>query len=140
MTKELRKILKKKLIGKTLTDAHRHSLYDMYKIIGMEGLSVENWSSYSKFIAYQKKTKKLYGKELYNEIKEWLEFSKKESIGTILDFSAKHATNDLKNIYYKYNIKSFFVLKWNKTDQINKNNIPDFIILPDERFLSLNIR
>lgn len=136
MYQKIRLELEKELSGKYLTDAHRHSLYDIGKVKNMENLSVEEWSNCDNFLKYQKKTKDLYGINLYNEIKKWLEFSKNENIGTILDFSAKHAITDLQNIYNRYNIKSFFVLKWNKIEQINDNNIPQFIILPDERLIS----
>ncbi len=126
----------KKLLGKQLTDAHRHSLYDIDKVEDMDNLSVEEWNKCEKFIQYQRKTKKLFGKELFNEIKSWLEFSANENIRTILDFSAKHACNDLKSMYNKYNIKSFSPLKWTKLSEISSNNIPKFIILPDERLLT----
>jgi len=139
MYEKIKYELEKKLADKKLTDAHRHSLYDIDKVENMENLSVEEWSNYDKFLKYQKKTKCLYGNKLFNEIKKWLKFSKDENIGTILDFSAKHAITDLQDIYNRYNIKSFFVLKWNKIEQINDNNIPQFIILPDERLLSDNI-
>jgi hypothetical protein len=136
MYEKIRLELEERLLGKQLTDAHRHSLYDIGKVKNMENLSVEEWNKYEKFINYQKKTKKLFDKELFNEIKDWLEFSRNENIRTILDFSAKHASNDLKSIYNKYNIKSFSPLKWTKLSEIRNNNIPQFIILPDERLLT----
>jgi len=133
---KIRLELEKELLGKQLTDAHRHSLYDIDKVENMEKLSVEEWTKCERFIKYQRKTKKLFNKELFNEIKDWLEFSANEDIRTILDFSAKHASNDLKSIYNSYNIKSFSPLKWTKLSEISSNNIPQFIILPDERLLT----
>jgi len=131
--------LVKELINLQLTDAHRHSLYDIDKIPNMEYLSVDEWSRYNNFLQYQQKTKSLFGKELLNELKEWLDFSVNENISTILDFSAKHASEDLKNIYTKYNIQNFSTIKWTKFSSIHNTNIPDFVILPDERLLTKNI-
>jgi len=136
---KIKSTLIEELKDKKLTDAHRHSLYDIDKVANMMGLSVEEWSKYDKFIQYQRKTKKLYGAKLQNEIKDWIKFSKKENISTIIDFSAKHASLDLKNIYKSYNIKNFYMLKWNKIETINQVNIPDFVILPDERLLNKDI-
>ena len=136
---KIKSTLIEELKDKKLTDAHRHSLYDINQIANINGLSVEEWSKYDKFIQYQQKTKKLYGAKLQDEIKDWIKFSKKENISTIIDFSAKHASLDLKNIYKSYNIKNFYMLKWNKIETINQLNIPDFIILPDERLLNKGI-
>ena len=136
MYEKIRLKLEKKLNGKQLTDAHRHSLYDINKVANMENLSIAEWSKYDSFLEYQNKTKKLYGEELFVEIKEWLEFSYNENIRTVLDFSAKHASDDLNDIYKRYNIKSFSPLKWNKLSKINDDYIPKFIILPDERLLT----
>lgn len=139
MYDKIKSELEKKLIGKQLTDAHRHSLYDIDKIKNIENLSVEEWSENNDFLQYQNKTKQLYGNELFDEMQEWLEFSANENIRTILDFSAKHASDDLKRIYDRYKIKSFSPLKWNKLSKINHNFIPQFVILPDERLLTDDI-
>jgi len=124
---------------KYITDAHRHSFYDIGKVKGMENLSVEEWIENSNYLEFDKKTKSLRGESLANYIKEWLEFSYDENIRTIIDFSAKHARNDLKSIYDSYNIKSFSPTKWTNISLINENNIPEFIMLPDERDLTSEI-
>jgi len=139
MYKRIKLELNEKLIGKSLTDAHRHGLYDIGKVENMENLSVEQWSRYDKFIDYQRKTKKLYDIELLNELKEWIEYSRNENLGVILDTSAKHASRDLKKIYQNYKIRNYHLIKWNKIEQINDKNIPHFIVLPDERLLSNKI-
>ncbi len=51
----IKKILQSQLYGQKLTDAHRHSLYDIGKVKGMDGLPVEYWNKYNKFVEYQKK-------------------------------------------------------------------------------------
>ncbi len=131
--------LAKKLLGLQLTDAHRHGLYDIDKILNMENLSVDEWNTYDNFLEYQKKTKLLFDEELLYELQEWINFSVNENINTILDFSAKHAYDDLKKIYSAQNIQSFSIIKWTKLSSIQDGNIPDFVILPDERLLTKNI-
>jgi len=127
------------LKDKYLTDAHRHSFYDIGKVKGMENLSVEEWIENSNYLKFDKKTKSLTGKALANYIKSWVEFSYDENIRTIVDFSAKHARNDLKSIYNSYNIKSFSPIKWTNISEITEDNIPNFIMLPDERDLTSDI-
>lgn len=139
MYKKISLALEEKLLEKKLTDAHRHSLYDIDKVENIENLSVKEWSRNDDFLIYQKRTKKLYSLELYDEIKKWLKFSENENIETILDFSAKHASDDLKEIYDRHNIKSFSPIKWNNISKIDDNNIPKFVILPDERLLTNKI-
>lgn len=139
MRKFIYQKIKDKIGDNPLTDAHRHGLYDIGKIKGLKNLSVEEWSQNSEFISYQENTKLLYGEKLRKELKDWIQFSSKENIGTVLDFSAKHASNDLQTIYKTVNIKNFITLKWNKILGITMQTIPDYIILPDERLLSKNI-
>ena len=131
--------LKLLIKDKYLTDAHRHSFYDIGKVKNMENLSVEEWIENSDYIKFDQKTKSLRGESLSYYIKDWLEFSYNENIREILDFSAKHAREDLKEIYNSYNIKSFLPIKWTKISQITEENIPNFIMLPDERELTGNI-
>jgi hypothetical protein len=136
-------IIKSKLIillkDKFLTDAHRHSFYDIGKVKGMENLSVEEWIENSNYLEFDKQTKSLKGELLANYIKDWLEFSYNENIREIVDFSAKHARDDLKSIYDSYHIKSFSPIKWTNISKITENNIPNFIMLPDERDLTKGI-
>jgi hypothetical protein len=126
--------------NKPLVDAHRHSLYDIGKIKGLKDISVDEWSKSLEFISYQKKTKKLYGHQLFCEIINWLRFSQKEGVRSVLDFSAKHAEKDLKKIYEQCGVRNFSLLKLINFKRENyKNTVPEFIILPDERLMTLDI-
>lgn len=131
--------LKVLIKDKYLTDAHRHSFYDINKVLNMENLSVEEWITNPNYIKFDKKTKSLRGNLLADYIKDWLEFSYDENIRTIIDFSAKRAREDLQLIYSSYDIKSFSPLKWTDLSNITKYNIPEFIMLPDERELTDSI-
>lgn len=123
-----------------LVDAHRHSLYDIGVIKGLDGIPVDNWTDLSEFIFFQKKSKSLFQNDLLYAIKDWLSFSVEEGVKTILDFSAKHAREDLNLIYSGYGIKSFSPLKWNNIPNIDDLKLkPDYVILPDERGLSIQI-
>lgn len=133
-------MLQKLIKDLPLTDAHRHSLYDIEKISDIEGTPVERWHSSLEFITYQHKTKSLFGANLLSEIKEWLDFSISEGIKTILDYSGKHARRDLENIYSSRGIKSFSPIKWTMLDKQSIGHPkPSVVILPDERLIDDNI-
>lgn len=135
-------INKLKIITKSLplVDAHRHSLYDLEVIRGLDGVPVENWTNLAEFVLYQKKSKSLFQNDLFYAVKDWLNFSLDEGVKTILDFSAKHAREDLNSIYSEHSIKSFSPLKWSDISNIDNLKLkPDYVILPDEKGLSVQL-
>lgn len=137
--KYIRRELKSKCSSLGLVDAHRHSLYDLGKVDGMNGIPVKSWKKNINFTNYQRFTKTLFDCDLQKELEPWLKLSLTEGISTILDFSAKHAREDLKRIYDEFGIKSFQPIKWTEINDFligDLHLIPDFIILPDEKHLT----
>lgn len=63
------------------------------------GVPVEQWSDDLGFLAYERRTKWLFGDDLRDALRTWIEYSCNEGVGTVLDFSGKHASADVEYIY-----------------------------------------
>ncbi len=115
-----------------LVDAHRHGLYDLSPDWSLAGVPVEQWSEVPPFVAYERRTKWLFGDELREALRPWVEFSRSEGVGTVLDFSGKHASADVDYIYSMFGVRSKVPVLWNSW-RPDTQPAPAAMILPDER-------
>jgi cytosine/adenosine deaminase-related metal-dependent hydrolase len=116
----------------TLVDAHRHGLYDLSSDWSLAGVPVEQWSDDPRFLAYERRTKWLFGEDLRDAIRTWIEYSCNEGVGTVLDFSGKHASADMEYVYRTFGVRSKVAVFWNCWSA-DIWPIPAVMILPDER-------
>lgn len=115
-----------------LVDAHRHGLYDLASDWSLAGVPVEQWSNDLRFLAHERHTKGLFGDRLREVLQPWIEYSRDEGVGTVLDFSGKHASADVKYIYSTFGLCSKVAVFWNSW-RSDIRPIPTVMILPDER-------
>jgi|GEM_PF-3556924 len=123
--------LKPKWCG-NLVDAHRHGLYDISCEWSLAGVAVEDWSANSKFLAHERRTKSLFGTDLHDALHPWIEYSRNEGVGTVLDFSGKHASSDVQCVYGLYGVRLKPTVFWStwREDVMPSSEV---MILPDER-------
>jgi hypothetical protein len=115
-----------------LVDAHRHGLYDLSSGWSLAGVPVEQWSDDPRFLAYERRTKWLFGDELRHALQPWIEYSCNEGVGTVLDFSGKHANADVEYAYRTSGVRSKVTVLWNYW-RADIRPTPAVMILPDER-------
>jgi hypothetical protein len=115
-----------------LVDAHRHGLYDLSSDWSLAGVPVEQWSDDPRFHAYERRTKWLFGDELRDALRIWIEYSCNEGVGTVLDFSGKHASADVEYVYRTFGVRSKVTVLWNSW-RADIQPPPAVMILPDER-------
>ncbi len=115
-----------------LVDAHRHGLYDLSPDWSLAGVPVEKWSDDPRFLVHERGTKWLFGDALRAAMLPWVEFSRAEGVGTVLDFSGKHARGDVEHIYHTAGMRSYMPVFWSSWDP-NVRTAPMVMILPDER-------
>jgi hypothetical protein len=115
-----------------LVDAHRHGLYDLSSNWSLGGVPVEQWSDDPRFLAHERRTKWLFGDELRDALRPWIEYSRDEGVGTVLDFSGKHASADVEYIYGTFGVRSKVTVLWNSW-RPDIRPTPTVMILPDER-------
>ena len=122
----------------TLVDAHRHGLYDLSSNWSLGGVPVEQWSDDPRFLAHERRTKWLFGDELRDALRPWIEYSRDEGVGTVLDFSGKHASADVQYVYGTFGVRSKVTVLWNswKPDILPT---PTVMILPDEREIGAEV-
>lgn len=113
-------------------DAHRHGLYDLSADWSLAGVPVEEWSDDPRFLAHERRTKWLFGDELREALRPWIEFSHDEGVGTVLDFSGKHASADVEYVYGSFGVRSKVTVLWSSWKQ-DLWPRPAVMILPDER-------
>ena len=113
-------------------DAHRHGLYDLSPGWSLAGVPVEQWSDDPRFLAHERRTKWLFGDELRDALQPWIEYSRDEGVGTVLDFSGKHASADVKYVYGTFGVRSKVAVLWSSWEP-NIRPAPAVMILPDER-------
>lgn len=116
----------------TLVDAHRHGLYDLSADWSLAGMPVEEWSDDPRFLAHERRTKWLFGDELRDALRPWIEFSRDEGVGTVLDFSGKHASADVEYVYGSFGVRSKVTVLWSSWKP-DLWPCPAVMILPDER-------
>jgi hypothetical protein len=116
----------------TLVDAHRHGLYDLAADWSLAGVPVEKWSDAPRFLAHERQTKWLFGDELSEVLQPWIEYSRNEGVGTVLDFSGKHASADVEYVYGMFGVRSKVTVLWNSW-RPDIRPTPAVMILPDER-------
>ena len=116
----------------TRVDAHRHGLYDLSTSWSLAGVPVEKWSDDPRFLAHERQTKWLFGDELHDALRPWIEFSCNEGVGTVLDFSGKHASADVDYVYGTFGVRLKVTVLWNSW-RSDIRPIPAVMILPDER-------
>lgn len=117
-----------------LVDAHRHGLYDMSPDWSLAGVPVEKWSEDSRFLDHERRTKGLFGDALRAALLPWVEFSRAEGVGTVLDFSGKHARGDVEHVYRAAGMRSHEPVFWSSWSP-DACPAPAVMILPDEREL-----
>ena len=115
-----------------LVDAHRHGLYDLSSDWSLAGVPVEQWSEDPRFLAHERRTKWLFGDELRDVLRPWIEYSCNEGVGTVLDFSGKHASADVEYVYGIFGIRSKVTVLWSSW-RSDLRPTPAVMILPDER-------
>ncbi|MFZ4534687.1 hypothetical protein [Propionivibrio sp.] len=115
-----------------LVDAHRHGLYDLSSDWSLAGVPVEQWSDDPRFLAHERRTKWLFGDELRDALRPWIEYSCNEGVGTVLDFSGKHASADVEYVYGMFGVRSKVTVLWNSW-RADIRPTPAVMILPDER-------
>jgi hypothetical protein len=115
-----------------LIDAHRHGLYDLSPDWSLAGVPVEEWSDAPKFLAHESRTKRLFGDELHDDLRPWIEFSRDEGVGTVIDFSGKHASADVESVYGIFGVKLKVTVFWSSW-RPDIRPCPAAMILPDER-------
>lgn len=115
-----------------LVDAHRHGLYDLSSDWSLAGVPVEQWSDDPRFLAHERRTKWLFGDELRDALRPWIEYSCNEGVGTVLDFSGKHASADVEYVYGIFGVRSKVTVLWSSW-RPDIRPIPAVMILPDER-------
>jgi hypothetical protein len=116
----------------TLVDAHRHGLYDLTSGWSLAGVPVEKWSDDPRFLDHERRTKWLFGDELHDALRPWIEYSCNEGVGTVLDFSGKHASADVEYVYGVFGVRSKVAVLWNSW-RADTRPTPAVMILPDER-------
>ena len=115
-----------------LVDAHRHGLYDLTSGWSLAGVPVEKWSDDYRFLAHERRTKCVFGDELHDALRPWIEYSCNEGVGTVLDFSGKHASADVEYVYGTFGVQSKVAVFWNSW-RADIQPTPAVMILPDER-------
>ena len=115
-----------------LVDAHRHGLYDLSPDWSLAGVPVEEWSDDPRFIDHELATKWLFGDALRAALLPWVEFSCTEGVGSVLDFSGKHARGDVEHVYHTAGIRSYMPVFWSSWGP-DVLPVPAVMILPDER-------
>ncbi len=116
----------------TLVDAHRHGLYDLSSDWSLAGVPVEQWSDDPRFLAHERRTKWLFGDGLRDALRPWIEYSCNEGVGSVLDFSGKHASADVEYVYGMFGVRSKVTVLWNSW-RADIRPTPSVMILPDER-------
>ena len=116
----------------TLVDAHRHGLYDLSSEWSLAGLPVEQWSDDPRFLAHERRTKWLFGDGLRDALRPWIEYSCTEGVGTVLDFSGKHASADVEYVYGMFGVRPKVTVLWSSW-RPDIRPTPAVMILPDER-------
>lgn len=117
-----------------LVDAHRHGLYDISPHWSLAGVPVEKWSEDPRFLEHERRTKGLFGDALRAALLPWIDFSLAEGVGTVLDFSGKHARGDVEHVYRTAGVRSHEPVFWSSWNP-NACPAPAVMILPDEREL-----
>ena len=115
-----------------LVDAHRHGLYDLHPVRTLAGIAVEDWESEPQFVEHERWTKQLRGSALCNALLPWLHFSRDEGVGSVLDFSGKHARAEVAAACEGAGLRTASPVWWDAW----KPNLwpkPMALILPDER-------
>lgn len=115
-----------------LVDGHRHGLYDLSADWSLAGVPVEKWSDNPRFLEHERRTKWLFGDALRAALLPWVELSHAEGVGTVLDFSGKHARGDVEHVYRTVGMRSHMPVFWNSWVP-NDRPAPTVMILPDER-------
>jgi len=119
-------------------DAHRHGLYDKQKNFSLRAIPVEKWNENLQFVQYERETKNLFGDRLANAFSPWLQLTLEEGVRCVLDWSGKHARQEVNYIYNSMGILHYSPILW-------KNWHPELfpsakvMILPDERELSAEV-
>ena len=117
-----------------LVDAHRHGLYDLHPSRSLAGIPVERWEEEPQFIAHERWTKTLHGEALHDALRPWLQFSRSEGVGRVIDFSGKHATADVARVHVEAGVRRFAPVWWSDwTRELAPGT--EVLILPDERYL-----
>lgn len=95
-------------------------------------MPVEQWSDDPRFLAYERRTKWFFGDDLRNALQPWIEYSCNEGVGTVLDFSGKHASADVEYAYRMFGVRLKVTVLWNSW-RADIQPLPAVMILPDER-------
>ena len=118
-----------------VADAHRHGLYDRQPGFSLAGVPVEQWNEDQRFLKHEQWTKSLRGQELSEAMRAWLQCSQEEGVGTVLDFSGKHAREEMASAYDQYGIAHFAPEWWSSWHPMATPRARA-LILPDERGLN----
>jgi hypothetical protein len=121
-----------------IADAHRHGLYDVQPEFSLAGVPVERWEEDQRFLKHELWTKSLSESGLREAMRPWLQCSKQEGVGTILDFSGKHARHEIASVYDQHGITHFTPEWWSRWQPMVKP-LARALILPDERALDEHV-